>query len=253
MGKQLLNRHENGFVNRRINRFMNGFVNSVRWEIKKRFRKMRPVLIPLLAVFLLICILPPGICRYLDQHVRLLVSVVNIFLIGCLTLAVFAVPFGGLIYVYDEFYDLESSSDISAGTRLFTRLLVNVSLGCAVYGIGAAASAAMEKFAAEDHSWFQMDMAFEQYLLWLLPCSLCFLFCFLQSYSVSLEKHYGLPAIGSGCLLGVLQGMLDTKEEWRESLMLSSGLWNAGWILLIFAICGFFFLKCVRMEEKGLG
>lgn len=229
------------------------FAKVFGWEARKWFYQLRIIVIPFLILLLAVCLLPYEICQFLDQNLRFLVSLVNLFLCICLAMGFCVLPLWWMVWPYGErFYNMERSSDVHTGMRLLVRIVINLIAGAVVFETGTLAAAAMEKFADAHHSWLQMSFWCEQpymILIWGILNPLAYLFFFLRRYLLDHEKSYILSYVFSS-FVTVIFREANLSEIHLGQLEFPYWINLVIWFVIVLLVSGFFFVRCVQMERK---
>lgn len=228
------------------------------WEIRKRFFWLKIFMIPVIILLLFVSILPQDICHYMDQNLPVLVSIINVVFLYSIGLGLILLPLWWMVCPYGEkFYEMERTGDINTSTRILVRLLVNVIMAIMICTAGVLAEGAMEKFADANYSWFHINLLIEQRPFMILKSgvldSLSYLFFFLWSYSKSHERHYYVSFFISMCFTSIFEAA-GKDFSWMRLGQYEPPYWVCAgiWSVAVLLVSGFFFVRCVQMEEKEI-
>ena len=223
------------------------------WEIRKQYSVTRYPIIACLGLLLIILIMPQSACQYLDEHINLLVNIINLTFTVSFFFASFNLVFRKLTVPYGSIeYQKERASDINIPVRLAIRVIVNV-LSCTLTLLYVVcASYGMTKFADSNHSYlffkYNEDGFFYTCLICYILVSLIFLTLFLRRYVVDHHKHYFFPfiisTIGGSLMSQIKDSMIRTFTNWPAQLI------HILFTIITLILCGLLFYRCCRYEEE---
>ncbi len=225
---------------------------AVWWEGKKRFYSWRFPAAIYLSILLVVCILPPGACAFLNAHTSWLVVAVNTFLALFVLAGLLILPYSSLSAPYGSLeYQKERAGDIGTSLRLLARMFVNLIQSGLILGCGYLTMWGMEKFSDTSHSYFQLNISDSPprvLMMYGLFAPMVYLALFLRQYKKYGQGQHVFPYIGA-----MLVAELVTKviEDFQRTLRMERGIWSEGlWYLGVLLVIGLCFWRCRRLENE---